>query len=93
MDTYSLCLHNIITQYITTHTILEICLLIEHQKGTWVKQRWWKNGGVYLYLDGVRVVARAAEDYMEACAETEAEEQRGDVEYWTRQITEVGRVN
>ena len=41
----------------------------------------------------MRVVARAAEDYMEACAETEAEEQRGDVEYWTRQITEVGRVN
>ena len=30
---------------------------------------------------------------MEAGAETEAEEQRGDVEYWTIQITEVGRVN
>ena len=39
------------------------------------------------------MAARSTEDYMESGAETEAEEQRGDVEYWTRQITEVGRVN
>ena len=58
-----------------------------------MKQWWWENGGVYLYLDGVRVAARSKEDYMESGTETEAEEQRGDVEYWTRQITEVGRVN
>ena len=58
-----------------------------------MKQWWWKNGGVCLYLDGVRVAARSTEDYMESGAETEAEKQRGDVEYWTRRITEVGRVN
>ena len=39
------------------------------------------------------MAARSTEDYMESGTETEAEEQRGDVEYWTRRITEVGRVN
>ena len=45
-----------------------------------MKQQWWKKGGVYLYLEGVRVAARAMDDLREAGAETEAEEQRGDVE-------------
>ena len=45
-----------------------------------MKQRWWKKGGVYLYLEGVRVAARVAYDMREAGAETEAEDQRGDLE-------------
>ena len=39
-----------------------------------------EEGGVYLYLEGVRVVARAKNYLREAGAETEEEEQRGDVE-------------
>ena len=58
METYTLRLQNIITQYITTHTILDIYLLIERQKVPWMKQRWWNKGGVYLYLEGVRVAVR-----------------------------------
>ena len=48
--------------------------------GTIGEQRWWKNGGLYLYLEGVRVTARLTENIMEDGAETEAEDQRGDVE-------------
>ena len=44
-----------------------------------MKQHWWKQGGVYLYLEVVRVAERVTEDFMEAGEETEAEEQRGDV--------------
>ena len=40
----------------------------------------WGTTGVYLYLEGVRVAARATEDFMEAGEVTEAEENRGDVE-------------
>ena len=43
-------------------------------------KHWWKKGGVYLYLEVVRVTERAMEDFMEAGEETEAEDQRGDVE-------------
>ena len=45
-----------------------------------MKQHWWEQGVVYLYLEGVRVTERAMEDFMEAGEETEAEDQRGDVE-------------
>ena len=58
-----------------------------------MKQWWWNKGGVYLNLEVVRVAAISTEDFMESDAEMEAEEQRVDVEYWTRQIAEVSRVN
>ena len=45
-----------------------------------MKQQWWKKGGVYLYLEGVRVASRATDDLREADVETEAEEQRGNIE-------------
>ena len=45
-----------------------------------MKQRWCKNGGIYLYLEVVKMVARLMEDLMEAGTETEEEEQRIDVE-------------
>ena len=45
-----------------------------------MKQRWWKKGVVYIYLEGVRMKARLTEDLMEAGTETEEEEQRIDVE-------------
>ena len=45
-----------------------------------MKQHCCKQGVVYLYLEAVRVTARAAEDFMEAGEETEVEEQRGEVE-------------
>ena len=45
-----------------------------------MKQRWCKKGGVYLYLEGVRMEARLTEDLMEAGTETEEEEQRIDLE-------------
>ena len=78
METYALRLQNIITQYIATRTILDIFLVTERQMGQQVKQRWQKKEGIYLDLEGVRVAARAAEDFMESGAVTEAEEQRGD---------------
>ena len=37
-----------------------------------MKQLWWKKEGVYLYLEGVRVAARATDDLREAGVETEA---------------------
>ena len=41
----------------------------------------------------MRLAVRLIGDFMEAGSEMEAEEQKGDVEYWTRQIAEVSRVN
>ena len=45
-----------------------------------MKQRWRKKGDVYIYLEGVRVAARVTDDLREAGVETDAEDQRGDVE-------------
>ena len=45
-----------------------------------MKQRWWKKGGLYLYLEGVRMAARVTDDLREAGLDTDAEENRGDVE-------------
>ena len=44
-----------------------------------MKQRWCKKGGVYLYLEGVRMAERLTEDLMEAGTETVEEEQWIDV--------------
>ena len=45
-----------------------------------MKQWWYKKGGVYLYLEVVKMAERLTEDLMEAGTETEEEEQRIDVE-------------
>ena len=45
-----------------------------------MKQRWCKKGGVYLYLEVVKMAESLTEDLMEAGTETEEEEQRIDVE-------------
>ena len=39
-----------------------------------MKQRWWKKGVVYIYLEGVRVALRLTEDFMESGTDTEAED-------------------
>ena len=45
-----------------------------------MKQWWCNEGGVYLYLEGLKMAVRLMEDLMEAGTETEEEEQRGDME-------------
>ena len=76
METSTLRLQNIITQYIVTPKILAIFILKQRHTGPWVKQHWWEQGGVYLYLEVVRVAERETEDFIEAGEDTEAEEQR-----------------
>ena len=40
VETYFLRLHNTVAQYITTWTILEICLVVERRTGAWLSMRW-----------------------------------------------------
>ena len=43
---YVLRRQNIVTQYISTRTTLEICLSEEKQTGARVLIRWWKQAGL-----------------------------------------------
>ena len=57
VDTYVLCQHNTITQYVTTCPILEMCLVGERLPGTRVAWWWWDKEGIN--LEGVRSAERA----------------------------------
>ena len=57
--TYVLRRQRTITQYIATHPILELYMEAERRLGSWVAQRWWEQGG--LYLEGGGEAARVEE--------------------------------
>ena len=48
VETYVLHRHNIISQYIATHLILDLCLEAEQQLGARVARQWWEKGGLDL---------------------------------------------
>ena len=47
-ETYVSCHQNIVMQYITTRTIMDLCLAAKQRPGTRVEIRWWKQEGFYL---------------------------------------------
>ena len=47
-ETYVLCRHNTVAQYITTCPILELCLAVERRLIARVSTRWWEQAGLEL---------------------------------------------
>ena len=43
---------NMVTQYIATQPILDLCERSTWRPGAWVSRRWWKHDG--LYLEGAK---------------------------------------
>ena len=72
VDTYILCLHNTIAQYIVTCPILDICIVEEWNPRAWVAQRYWGQGCLDLYMEVVRSYIRSTEACIEYVAETDA---------------------
>ena len=58
-ETYVSCHQNIVMQYITTRTIMDLCLAAKQRPGTRVEIRWWKQEG--FYLEGMQTAAWEAE--------------------------------
>ena len=59
VDTYVSHLHNMVTQFITTNPIMELCLTAERRPGKSISNRWWEQDGVD--VEGMRTAAREAE--------------------------------
>ena len=53
VETYIARLQNTVEKYITTRTIMDLCLAEEQRPGTRVYNRWWDQEG--LYLEGMRM--------------------------------------
>ena len=51
--------HNIVSQFVATIPIRDLCLAAYRRPGVRFSQRWWEQGS--LDLEGVRVASRAAE--------------------------------
>ena len=43
MEEYVLRRHNMVTQYIVTRPIMDLCNEIVRMTGTWVAKRWWEQ--------------------------------------------------
>ena len=64
------------TQYITTCSILDLCLAADHWTGARVEWRWWNQGG--LDLEVVRSEAKETYVELEMDMEVDAKKQRGE---------------
>ena len=69
LETYVYYHHNTSAKYISTRPIMGLCLATKWRPGERVAMRWWEQEG--LYLEGMRTVAREAE-------QTEGSEKRDE---------------
>ena len=58
METYIWRRHNMVTQYIVTRSILDLCKAAERKQGAWVGMQWWEQARID--LEGARERAMAA---------------------------------
>ena len=71
VGTYLSCRHNIVTQFIATRPIMDLCLAAARIPGSRVANRRWEKGS--LYLEGICTASQEAER-MEGWKETDRTE-------------------
>ena len=71
VEEYVLKMHNMVTHYIATRTILDLCEEAEWKIGTWVSKRWWEQEG--LDLEGGRTTEEVEDEEGPHDAEGETE--------------------
>ena len=54
VDIYVLLLHNTVSQYIATQTMLELYLVAERRPGVLLIWRWWDQAGINFLLEAMR---------------------------------------
>ena len=66
MDTHIRQRHNMVSQYIVTRSLLELCEVTERNQGAQAGMRWWKNAGIDLAgaRETTKATSEAGEDGM-----------------------------
>ena len=71
VETYVSCRQNTVAQYISTRSIMDLCLAAKRGPGIRVEMQWWEQEG--LDLEGTQIAAREAEQ-TEGAEETDGTE-------------------